>query len=237
MVVLTVVTWKWKAPGKYRSTFLGEHVNTMRNMVRRHYGKPHEFVCVTDDPTGIDSDIRIVPLWSDHAQLGSPHGAGNPSCYRRLRMFARDAGSFLGERFISIDLDTVLVDDVSPIFDRPEDIVLWGDTNPSTPYNGGLILMTAGCRPQVWENFDPVKSPAEGRRLRYFGSDQAWIGVALGTGEAKFGKADGVYSFRNHVQPKRGELPEGARLVSFHGAFDPWGAYAQEFDWVRKAYR
>jgi hypothetical protein len=235
--MLTVVTWKWKPPGKYRSTFTGQSVNVLRNMVARHYRKPHEFVCVTDDPTDIDPAIRIVPIWNDHSDLCSPHGPGNPSCYRRLRMFARDIGPIFGDRFVSLDLDTVLVDDVSPIFDRPEDIVLWGDTSPGTPYNGGLILMNAGCRPKVWEDFDPQQSPAIGRRMRYVGSDQAWIGVALGTDEAKFSQADGVYSFRNHVHPKAGKLPQGARLVSFHGAFDPWSPYPQSLPWVREAYQ
>jgi len=234
---LTVITWKWRAPWKYRSTFTGQHVNILRNMVARHYRKPHEFVCVTDDPTGIDSGIRVVPLWKDHADLISPHGPSNPSCYRRLRMFARDAAQWFGPRFVSLDLDTVLVEDVSPIFDRREPIVLWGDTSPGTPYNGGLILMDAGARPKVWETFDPVRSPLIGRQQRYIGSDQAWIAVCLGPNEAKFSKRDGVYSYRNHVANNGGVLSPDARLVSFHGAHDPWGPEPQKLAWVRQAYR
>ena len=44
--------------------------------------------------------------------------------------------------------------------------------------------------------------------------------VCLGTGEAKWTARDGVYSFRNQIQPPRGKgaLPPGARVVFFHGA-------------------
>jgi len=234
---LTVVTWKWRAPYKYRSTFTGHHVNVLRNMVARHYAKPHRFVCVTDDPAGIDSGIEVVPLWPDHQNLISPHGPGNPSCYRRLRMWARDAAEYFGPRFVSLDLDTVLVRDVAPIFDRPEELVLWGDTSPGTPYNGGLVLMDAGCRPKVWETFDPMRSPLAGRQARYIGSDQAWIAVCLGPGEAKFSHKDGVYSYRNHIARMGGKLPPDARLVSFHGQFDPWSPEPQRLEWVRNAYR
>lgn len=238
MAPLTVVTWKWKAPYRYRSTFLGVHVNVLASMVRRHYAKPHRFICVTDDPEGIDTDqVEVLPLWSEHRDLISPHGPGHPSCYRRLRMWARDAASLFGPRFVSLDLDTILVGDVSPIFERREDLVLWGDTSPGTPYNGGLVLMNAGARPKVWETFDPMWSPLKGRQANYIGSDQAWIAIALGPNEAKFTKADGVYSYRNHVRPNGGKLPPEARLVSFHGVHDPWGPEPQALAWVREAYR
>jgi hypothetical protein len=234
---LTIVTWKWRPPYAYRSTFTGQHVNILRNMVARNYRKPHEFVCVTDDPTGIDADVRIVPLWKTHRDVISPHGVGHPSCYRRLRMWGRDAADLFGPRFLSIDLDTVLVRDCAPIFDRPERLVLWGDTSPGTPYNGGLILMDAGIRPDVWETFDPVKSPLRGRQARFIGSDQAWIAVVLGPNEAKFSQRDGVFSYRNNIRPNGGRLPPEARLVSFHGAHDPWGPEPQRLEWVRTAYQ
>lgn len=234
---LTVVCFKWKPPGGYRSTFDAEAVNTLAAMVARHYQRPHRVICVTDDAEGIHQDVGIVPLWDDFARVPSPHGPGNPSCYRRLRMFSAEAGQIFGPRFVSLDLDCVITGDLRPIFDRPEDIVLWGDTHPTTYYNGSLILQAAGARRQVWDLFDPVQSPRLALQAQQFGSDQGWIGACLGPHEAKFTQADGVYSYRNHIRRHADRLPKDARLVVFHGHVDPWDQKAQRLAWVREHYR
>lgn len=231
---LTVVCWKWKPRSGYRSTFGAEQVNVLRRMVARHYPKPHRFCCVTNDAEGFDPEVVVIPDREDFKGLPSPHGGHNPSCYRRLRMFARDAGETFGPRFVSLDLDCVIVRDMTPVWDRPEDFVIWGDTNPQTLYNGSMMLLRAGARPQVWERFDPITSPDKARASGNFGSDQAWISYCLGKGEAKWTKADGVYSFRNEIQRRGGALPGDARIVMFHGVHDPWGPFAQRLPWVRQ---
>ena len=205
-------------------------------MVARHYRKPHKFKCVTDDPKGINSDIEIIPDWKDFADLPSPSGNRNPSCYRRLRMFHPEIGSVFGARFVSLDLDMVITGDLTPVWDRPEDIVLVGDTNPRTYFNGSMILMTAGARPQVWTTFDPKKSIAAARVAGHFGSDQATISHCLGPKEAKWTTADGVYSYRNHIESNGNALPADARVVICHGARDPWDRYMQRIDWVQREY-
>lgn len=241
--MLTIVTWKWAPKPGYRSTFTAEHVNTLARMVARHYPHPHRVVCVTDDDRGIDPSIGVVPLWGDHGQLLSPHGAGQPSCYRRLKAFSAEAAELFGERYVSVDLDCVITGDLSPVWNRPEDFCIWGDTNPTTFYNGGMWLLRAGARRQVWETFDPIESPKKSRALKQWGSDQGWIGACLGPDEAKWGCGDGVYSYRNHIAPApvhggtSGRLPPDARIVFFHGAVDPWGPQAQQLAWVREHWR
>lgn len=238
MARLVICCWKWRGPPGYRSTFTAEHVNVLRSMVARHYRKPHEFVCITDDPAGIDADVRIVPLWSDYADIPNPTSSRNPSCYRRLKMFSEEAADLIGPRIASLDLDCVIRDDLAPILERPEDFVMWGDTARSTPYNGSLILLTAGARRQVWDRFDPRSSPREGLQRGYIGSDQAWIACALGPHEARFTPSDGVYSYINEVRRQGGRLPPDARIVFFHGKFDPWQPDIQRAHaWVRDNWR
>lgn len=236
---LTVLTYKWAPRPGYRSKFTGEHVNTLARMVKRNYPHPHRFVCYTDDPSGIDPAlVDARELWNDYAAVLNPSAPERgPSCYRRLKMFARDAGEWLGPRICAMDLDVVITGDLTRIFHRSEDFVIWGDTSPPTLYNGSLVLFTAGCRPQLWEDFDPIESPALSRKMRYFGSDQAWISAKLGPLEAKFGRGDGVYSFRNHILRHNAPLPANARICVFHGAHDPDGPVAQRLEWVRRHYR
>lgn len=236
MLPTTVLTWKWPAPRGYRSTFGPETVNVLRRMVARHYPAPHRFVCVTNDLAGLDPEVEVVPDRADFAAIPNPHGATNPSCYRRLRLFAPDAAEVFGERFVSLDLDCVITGDLRPLWDRPEAFVAWGDTNPQkgSHYNGSMLLLTAGARPQVWTAFDPKRSPARAKAAGCFGSDQGWISYCLGPREAKWTTADGVYSFRCHLAATPG-LPANARVVMFHGRLDPWAKTVRaRYPWVQE---
>lgn len=235
---LSVVCWKWRGRAGYRSTFSSVHVNTLRRMVTRHYPKPHRFFCVTDDPAGLDDGVIAIPLWDDHSRVLNPHGLSSPSCYRRLKIFSHEAKSIFGERVVSLDLDVVITGDLRALWDRPEDFVIWGDTAKSTPYNGSMFLLRTGTRTDVWTRFSPTHSPRLTKSLGYIGSDQAWIAAVLGGREPIWTVKDGVYSYRNHVHntPTR-RLPVGARIVIFHGKYDPWSSECQRLHWVSEHYR
>lgn len=235
--MLTIVTFLWKPRPGYRSKFNTSHVDVLRRMVRRHYRKPHRFVLVTDDAKGItEPDIEIFELWPDFRNVENPSGRGNPSCYRRLRLFAPNPGKFLGERFVCIDLDTVIVDDMAPLWDRDEDFMIWKSSTSGNPYNGSMFMLRAGARPHVWTDFDPTWSPIETRRAGLYGSDQAWVALCLGPDEKTWSAADGVLSFRLNVE-NRHRLPDNARIVFFHGNGDPWDPPIQKrHPWVKKAW-
>jgi hypothetical protein len=207
--------------------------------VRRHYPDPHEFVCVTDDPKGLERSIRVVPLWSDFRKLTNPTGSHNPNCYPRLKLFSHEARELIGERFVCIDIDMVLTGDLRPLWNRPEEFVIWGGSGKwgQTFYNGSMWMMTAGSRARVWETFRPVASPAAAMRGGHRGSDQGWISYCLGNAEAIWTKADGVYSYRVDLKSKAYRLPEDARVVAFHGKVSPWDAEAQRQEWVRRNWR
>lgn len=236
--MLTVVTFLWKPRPGYRSKFCTEHVNVLRRMVRRHYQGPHRFVLMTDDPTGItEPDIEIFELWHDFRSVENPSGRGNPSCYRRLRLFAPEPGAFLGERFVCLDLDSVLVGDMAPLWDRDEDFLIWKSGTSGNPYNGSMFMLKAGARPQVWTDFDPVWSPINTRRSGLYGSDQAWIAYCLGDKEETWTAEDGVLSFRLNIESRNGRLPDHAKIVFFHGNGDPWDPPIQKrYPWVKKAW-
>jgi hypothetical protein len=236
--VLTIVTFLWKPPVGYRSKFSGANVDTLFRMVKRNLDLDFRFVCITDDPAGItEKKIEVFELWPDLADLKNPSGSKNPSCYRRLRLFAPDVAGWLGERFVVLDLDCVITGDLGPLFARKDDFIIWKSTTPGNFYNGSMWMMDAGARPHVWTHFDPVLSPRETKAARLYGSDQAWIAYSLGGGESTWGPEDGVYSMRNQIVPGGGRLPMNARIVFFHGKNDPWEAGPQRLDWVAKNYR
>jgi hypothetical protein len=206
---LQIVLWKWANPRKLHILFdfSAEAVNRLGRQLARHLGIPHDVVCITDNPSGIDSSIRILPLWEDGAHLGG--------CWRRLRAFAPDMAGIIGRRFAWIDLDSVVVGPMDAVLGRKEDLVLYrSNSAPGTPYNGSMLLMDAGARSQVWDRFDPEKSPAIVREAGLTGTDQAWISHVLGPNEAVWDAGDGVMHFMRDCVP---DLPAHSKIVFFPG--------------------
>ena len=237
-MVPTVVTFKWTPAPGYRSKYGPAQVLTMQRMVQRHYPKPFHFVCITDDAAGLEG-IRTIPLWDDWASLPNPHGTHNPSCYRRLKVFAPDAGAWLGERIICIDLDMVVTGDLTPLLDDPADFKIWGQSDfPGQQwYNGSFWSLKAGARPQVWTEFNE-QSPKLAKRAGCRGSDQGWFSYILGKREATWSTKDGIYSYRVHIAKQFGNtLPANCKLVAFHGKYDPWQYSMQQIRWIRESYR
>ncbi|MEN6621486.1 MAG: hypothetical protein ABFD50_08065 [Smithella sp.] len=232
--MIRIVTWLWgnKDPHpKKKIHFTHEHVNRLASMVSRNISIPYEMVCITDNPEGIDNSIRCVELWDDLRDMGG--------CYTRLKAFSKEMKYIIGPRFMWLDLDTVIVDDITPLIDNKNDFMMWGDTAPRTPYNGSMVLMDAGARSEVWTSFDRRNSPIQGKRLGHVGTDQAWIGACLGPNEKRWTKEDGVYSFRVHFKRhNRIDLYKGARIVFFHGSSDPSQPEIQNaYPWVKHHWR
>lgn len=238
MEKLTVVCFKWSRPG-YRSVFTGEHVNILRDMIRRNTTVPHEFACVTDDPRGIDSEIKTIKLWENPAP---GYGRENrPNCFYRLKAFDPHIESILGPRFLWMDLDTVILKNIDHILSDQADFKIWGVDGAEMPCNGSLVLHRAGTRAHIWNNFDPGKiCPVQGlKKVNGFqGSDQAWIAGQMGPQDQLFQKKDGVYSYRIHLRCGRERLPEDARIVFFHGRHNPWDeGVRSRLRWVAQHYR
>lgn len=236
---LRVVTWLWKPIPRYRSDFNAERVNMFYKMIARHLHMPYEPVCITNMPQGIDPGIRIIPLWDDLCEVASPHGGKTPSCYRRLKAFAPEMEQIIGPRFISMDLDVVIIDDITPLLSRTEDFIIWGSVLRTTQYNGSMWMMNAGARKEVWEDFDPITSPIKTLKAGLHGSDQAWFCYRLGKLEAQWTpEKDGVYAWRSDIKRRRYKLPDDARIVFFQGNCDPWEPYPQQMSpWIKDHYK
>lgn len=145
--MLTVVAWKWS------SLFGPEYVNRLRSMLARNLRLPHELVCVTDDPRGIDPEVRIVAMPLEHAHT--------PRCRRRLWHFASERAADLGERILAIDLDVVILSDITPLIDRPDPVVCWR-VGYANVYTGSFVLFNAGALDGLWRAYrdDPDRFPA-----------------------------------------------------------------------------
>jgi len=217
--MLTVVLFLWhtqQTPHRFES----KHVNTMQRMLAMHLKVPHRIVLVTDNGHGVDSRIKCIPI--DAALTAT-------SRFAKLMLFRPDAAElFGGSRLLFLDLDLVLLGDMTALVQRAEDFIIWRDPLATREgyrqthcYNSSVMLMNAGARPQLWTQFDLSRSPETVRRSRLVGSDQAWIGMVLGPNAAVFTQTDGVYGYKHDLNKGR-DLPSNAVLVSCHGRPKPW---------------
>ncbi len=217
--MLTILTWLWTQE-RSRAVYTASHVNIFASMVRRNLSTPHRIACVTDTPDGIDPRVEIIAPPGDFMDISNPKWSnGKPQCYRRLSMFRRDAADIFGERFVSMDLDCVVGGPLDPLFDRDEDLVLFKGTHRSRPYNGSLMLIRAGCRPDVFEDFSQEAALESGSK--FCGSDQAWLMHKLGPNEPTWDERDGVHFFGPRVRFNHRARP---RLLFFPGSLKPWAA-------------
>lgn len=231
----SVVCWMWNEGFReYRP----EHVNALAKMVKQHLQEPHRFICITDETEGFSADVEVIPTPEAAkrlAQMKSPEGGRFPSCYRRLWMFSEEA-KILGDRVLLIDIDLVVVADLAPIFDRPEEFVGWRpfrDWGNQCRFGGGIYLLTPGTRTEVWTEFNGAESVLKARKAGFRGSDQAWLSYMLGHREKYWGRDSGIYSIRD-MKGTEQILPRDARLVQFNGPTKPW---ASPLPWVRKHWK
>jgi hypothetical protein len=229
--VISFVCWLWN---NWQRMFLPEYVNILRAMVRRHYPLPHRFICITEDTAGLDEDIETLfpPVRFDG--VPSSKGPRFPSCYRRLWNFSREACHVLGPRIMALDIDVVITRSLVPLVTRDDPFVSW--TDPRFGWNkvpGGLYLLTTGTHADVWEEFDPERSPAIAARAGCHGSDQAWMSYKLYPPRAAWTADDGVVSIKWLTPGK--PLPKHVRIVSTPGELKPWSPELQKrHPWIRE---
>lgn len=225
--MLTVLCWYWNQP-EGRTRYEPLHIAIWRDMVRRHLSIPHRIAVVTNEDISIEGveiirppcsfeDVR-VPSWPEH----------RPQCFRRLVMFREDAAQWFGERFVCMDLDTVIAETLDPLFNTDADFKIARGTARGRPYNGSMMLLTAGSRPQVYNEFNYAGAIKAGSR--FVGSDQSWIAHCLGPKEAVWKEADGLHYYG---LPRTPYIER--RITFFPGSRKPW--QTTHDPWVAKNYR
>lgn len=226
--MLTVLTWFWDQPGG-RAEYTPFNVNVWADSVSRNLAMPHRIACVTDIPEGLSPNIHIIKPTKEFEDWRIPTwNEARPQCLRRIAMFRRDAAAIFGERFVCMDLDCVIGDKLDPLFDVSDDFKIYEGTAPGRYYNGSMMLIRAGSRPQVYENFTLEGATEAGSK--FVGSDQAWIAHCLGPNEATWGEEDGVHWWSVQSRTVR----EQAKIMFFPGSTKPWQVQDR---WIDKHYR
>lgn len=229
MTPLTVCAWKWG------NRFSALHVNVLRLALERHLQFPHAFVCVTDDSAGIDPRVTLVKMPTQFAQT--------PRCRRRMQQYDRTFSAALGRRILYIDLDVVIVSDLTALLSREEPLVCYRVEHAGV-YSGSFVLADAGVLHDAWAPFaeDPTGYPAR-IQARGVASDQAMVNYHLRNQTVPhWTSADGLISYYGAgyerlehygVGPSRPDLPAGAKIVVL-GSADLDVLEQNRFPWVQE---
>lgn len=212
--MVNVICMKWGT--KYGPEF----VNRLRSMVRRHLARPHRFVCFTDDGSGLDADIEIKPLPPMDLPPGKERG------WLKLATFNRPLADLAGTTLF-LDIDVVIVDSIDCLFDHPGEFCIIHDWNKPWRITGNssVYRFEAGAHPEILDyfvkNIDRVK-----REVR---NEQEYLTREVHRlGKLTYWPKDWCVSFKYGCMPvfpfnyfKVPTIPQGARVVVFHGLPNP----------------
>lgn len=224
---------------KWGAKYGPEYVNRLYAMVRRHLSDDFNFVCLTDDANGIRSEVRCLPIPALDLPAGIPERGWN-----KLATFTKDLHGLRGTALF-LDVDVVITGSLDAFFTHSGEFLIihdhkrpWRITGNSSVYRFEL-----GAHPDVLANFrahfDEIR--------QQFRNEQAYLSDFLyKQGKLAYWPDAWCPSFKYHCIPRWPThywtppfVPEGARIVIFHGECNPPDALAgrrnRRFRYIRPA--
>lgn len=225
---------------KWGKKYGPEYVNKLRAMVARHLKRPHRFVCFTDDRVGILPDVEVFDIpqvgFEDFDQR-KPWTFGHG--WLKLTSFHAPLYDLSGPTLF-LDLDIVIVDSLDPFFEVPGQFVVIREWDKSDGTgNTSVYRYEIGAHTDALAHLarDPQAAMADVR------NEQEYITHFLNKqGKLSYWPDEWCRSFKRHCV-RRGimgwfkppHLPEGARIVAFHGIPNPPDAIAgRSGKWYRR---
>ena len=195
---------------KYGDKYSAEYVNKLYSMVKRNLTVPFEFVCFTEDKTGINENIRIEPI---------PLISGVQGWWYKPMFFNPNLG--LNGTILFFDLDVVVFKNIDNLFTyEPNKFCIIRDFNRKfvhnyNKFNSSIFRLTTGMHSQVYTTF--ITDPANPIR-RYHG-DQDWIRATIKDGTYSYWPDDWIESYKWEMRgrPKYNNKPRGQRDFAVNG--------------------
>lgn len=225
---------------KWGNKYGPEYVNKLYSMVKRNLTLPFRFVCLTDDGAGIDKDIEVkdIPMvgfkdFDERAPWSFGHG------WLKVTSFAKPLYDLVGPTLF-IDLDVVIVDNIDCFFEPEGEfrVIKEWDKRDETG-NTSVYRFTIGAHPDLIEKLKENKD----KELAKVRNEQEYVTSHLAKqGKLQYWPPGWCVSFKRHCMPKgisswfkSAQIPEGAKIVAFHGKPNPPDAIAgRSGKWYRR---
>lgn len=211
---------------KWGTKYGPEYVNRLYAMVRRNLAGDYAFVCLTDDERAIRPEVQCLPI----PALDLPAGIAERG-WTKLASFSADLHGLRGTALF-LDLDVVVTASLEAFFTLPGAFRIihdykrpWRITGNSSVYRFEL-----GAHADVLAYFRAHCAAVRAR----FRNEQAFLSDFLQRqNQLQYWPADWCPSFKYHGIPRwpanywrAPQLPDGARIVIFHGECNPPDALA-----------
>lgn len=209
--MITILTVKFR--GRSARDYTSQRVNKLARMMEKHVTVPHEFVCLTDDASGLDvRHIKIdrirAPIW-------------RMDNFTKLRAFEQ---VFDGD-CVLLDMDAVILRNIDHIVADPAPFKIMAgtvskaDDLPVCPYNSSLVKFDQEHARRIWDAWretdiaDIPTRDSSGRKM--IGSDQVFLAHAVPDAPT-WTPSDGV------IQWQRRRGCQNPAIVFFAGLVKPW---------------
>lgn len=202
---------------KWGSLYTAEYVNVLAAAVRAHLPGAYRFVCLTDDAAGLAKGIEAFPI----LDIGLEHAHWYDGAWPKVGVLDHDLHGLRG-RALFIDLDSVILDDLSPFFEQPGPLVAIDNgawTGEPPRLMSSVFAFDLGRLGHV---VDALRADRDAIVARH-GIEQVYLQAAVP--DAAFWPEGWVVSFKRHLRrpvlvdrmltPRR--PPPGAKFVAFHG--------------------
>lgn len=211
---------------KWGTKYGPEYVNRLYAMVKRHLQGDFTFVCLTDDHQGVHPQVMCLPIPSLQLPAHIPERG-----WTKLTTFEADLHQLRGTALF-LDLDVVIVDDITPLFEYPGEFLIIHDWK--RPWritgNSSVYRFTLGAHADVLEQFRATQEQVRAR-LR---NEQAYLSEVMhAQGRLRYWPQAWCRSYKYHCIPtfplnywRTPSIPDGARILVFHGVVNPPDALA-----------
>ena len=217
IVKKSIVTIKWG------EEFISEDVNILKRAVRDNSEDSYQFVCLTDNASGLDDDIVALPIpTAGLSQMPKPKGAWPKICLFHPSLCE------LFEQVLFLDIDTVICGNIDPFLQEPGEVLWllscgprWKSFNSELPPQPatGVMSYNVSRHLNIFNNF--AKDP--NYAYNAFDIEQEFVGSTAV--EIDYFDLEYVQSFKYHLRRQYlvdlflpPQAPhEKSRMVAFHG--------------------
>lgn len=223
---------------KWGPKYPAEYTNKLYAMARRNIQGPIRFVCLTDNPEGIRSEVECLPCPT--VNLPPPY---NNTGWRKIAVWAQELPGMEGD-WLFLDLDVIVTGGLDVFFDfAPEKsfVVMQNWTQPGRGIgNTSVFRFKVGKHPYIYDHLVPEFASI----LSKYNNEQIYISKTIS--DMAYWPDDWCVLFKTHCVPpmpqrwwKTPTIPKAARVIAFPGDPNPHDAVQGIWPakWHKKLYK
>ncbi len=209
---------------KYGDKYSADYVNKLYNMVQRHLSLDYEFYCITENSTGLDPSIKVLPLnLNPNIDIG---------WWYKINLF--DPKFPLKGTILFLDLDVVIFNSIDKFFTEYSNsdfcISRGFRKDNKTGMNSSCFRLNTNTNNYVYDNFIANSNNI----MKRLNGDQDWLQEQIK--EFSFWPDNWLLSYKWNMVTNSEELlyTDKTSIAVFHGKPNP---HELNTKWIKQNWR